>query len=122
MAQIYARKWSETVEAGHSKYVFSERIPAGHVLHVKNCFAHAPEREANDIIKLGVRNGGVDVLVRARGGAVAKEGMSALCDFPIGESDQVFAYFPDSDNTDTIELHIIGELYRLEEWRSRKEG
>jgi len=118
MKQVYVRKWSETVEAGHSKYVFSEKIRPGHVLHVHNCFAHAPERGVNDIIWLGIRNGGEDILVRARGGKIEKEGMSALRDFYVGEGDQVFAYFPDSENTNTIELHVIGILYPLEEWRT----
>ena len=117
MKQIYCEKWSETVETSHSKYVFSDRVRPGHVLHVHNCYAHAPEREVADITWLGVRNGGQDILVRARGGAVAKEGMSALRDFYVGEGDQVFAYFPDSDNTDTIELHVIGIMFTLDEWR-----
>jgi len=117
MKTVYARKWSESVDASHSKYVFSERINPGHVLHVHNCYAHAPEREVSDITRIGVRNGGQDIFVRVRGGAIAKEGMSALRDFFVGEGDQVFAYFPDSDNTDTIELHVIGILYSLDEWR-----
>jgi len=121
MANLYVRKWAEVIDAAHSKYVFSERIRAGHVLHVHNCFAHAPEREINDIITLGVRNGGEDVIVRSRGGALAKEGLSTLRDFFVGGGDQVFAYFPDADNTDTVELHIIGDLMTLKEWRERNE-
>ena len=117
MKQIYCEKWSETVDASHSKYVFSDRVKPGHILHVHNCYAHAPERAINDITWLGVRNGGQDILVRARGGAIAKEGMSALNDFYVGEGDQAFAYFPDADNTNTVELHVIGVLYTLDEWR-----
>jgi len=117
MKQVYARKWSETVDASHSKYVFSDKIKPGYVLHVHNCFAHAPERAVNDIIWMGVRNGGEDIIVRARGGKIEKEGMSALNDFFVGESDQVFAYFPDSEDTNTIELHVIGVIYALDEWR-----
>ena len=117
MKQVYAEKWSETVEDGHSKYVFSDRIKTGHMLHVHNCYAHAPQRAASDIICLGVRNGGQDILIRARGGAIAKEGMNALNDFFVGEGDQVFAYFPDSDNTNTIELHVIGTIMTVDEWR-----
>lgn len=121
MKQIYAEKWSETVDASHSKYVISDRVKPGHMLHVHNCYAHAPEREVSDIIRMGVRNGGQDIIVRARGGAIAKEGMSALNEFYVGEGDQVFAYFPDSDNTDTIELHVIGILMTLDEWRQMRE-
>lgn len=121
MALLYAERWSETVDASHSKYVFSDRVKSGHVLHVNTCFCHAPERDANDIIKLGVRNGGTDILIRSRAGAIAKEGMSSLRDFNVGEHDRVFAYFPDAENDDTIELHIAGCLRTLEEWRASVE-
>lgn len=117
MKQVYCEKWSETVGASHSKYVLSDKIPPGNMLHVHNCYAHAPEREVADIIRIGVRNGGQDILVRAHGGVTAKEGTCSLNDFFVGEGDQVFAYFPDSDSTDTIELHVIGILYSLDEWR-----
>jgi len=43
--------------------------------------------------------------------------MNALNDFFVGEGDQVFAYFPDSDNTNTIELHVIGTIMTVDEWR-----
>lgn len=118
MRQVYIRRWSDTIIAGHSGYVISEKVDSGMVLHVQNCYAHAPERATSDIIWLGVRDGSGDVLVRARGGAIAKEGMSSLNDFFVGEGDQVFAYFPDADENDTIELHIIGVLYDLKSWRT----
>jgi len=117
MKQIYCEKWSETVDASHSKYVFSDRIDPGKILHVKNCFAHAPEREALDIVQLGVQNGGTKVLIRARKWNIAGEGVSAFNDFFVGEGDQIYAHFPDADNTDTVELHVIGVLYTLDEWR-----
>lgn len=120
MRQIYARSWSEKIVDGHSKKVISSRIAPGKVLHVHNCFAHAPEREVNDEVTLSVINGGKNIIIRSRGGAVAKSGMSALNDFFVGESDQICAYFPDSDNTDTIELHVIGCLMTLDEWRQMR--
>jgi len=118
MRRMYIDSWSEKLIAGHSGYVFSERVRTGEVLHVQNCYAHAPQRGVNDIIWLGVRNGSKDVLVRARGGKIEKEGMSALNDFLVGEGDQVFAYFPDAEDDDTGELHIIGVLYDLKSWRT----
>ncbi|MBA7494447.1 hypothetical protein ES702_05023 [subsurface metagenome] len=121
MRRVYIEKWSETVDAAHSKYVFSDRVDPGYVLHVHSCYAHAPQRAANAIIWLGVRDGVKDVLVRARGGAIAKEGMSALRDFFVGEGDQVFAHFPDSVGGNTIELHVIGCLISLDEWREKGE-
>lgn len=120
MSVLYIKKWSEIVAAGHSKYVYSEKIDAGKILHVHNCYAHAPERDANDIIQLGVERGGEKVLIRSRGGAIAKEGMSALRDFFVGEGNRVFGYFPDSEDDDQIELHIVGHLLDIEEWRAGK--
>lgn len=121
MRRVYIEKWSETVVAGHSKYVFSDRVDPGHILHAHNCFAHAPERETNDIIQIGVRDGGRDILLRSRAGAIAKEGMSSLTDFFVGEGDQIFAYFPDADETDTIELHVVGCLLSVDEYREKGE-
>ena len=117
MRQMFIECWSETIDASHSRYVFSDRVPTGYVLHVMNCYAHAPEREINDIIRIGVRSGGKDCLLRARASAIAKEGMSTLNGFLAGEGDKVFAYFPDGDNTDTVELHINGILIPVKEWR-----
>jgi len=117
MKQMYARKWSETVDASHSKYIFSDRVDPNYILHVLSCYAHAPERVASDVTWIGVRNGGQDILVRARGGIAQHEGLSTLNDFFVGEGDQVFAYFPDADDTNTIELHVIGILISLDEWR-----
>jgi len=119
--RIYIEKWCETANSAPLLYVYSDPVPAGYILHVHTCYAHAPERSANEIIWLGVRNGGVDVLVRARGPAVAAEGMSARRDFFVGEGDQVFAYFPSATTTDSIELHIVGCLIPLAEWREKGE-
>lgn len=121
MRRVYIEKWCETANSAPSLYVFSERIPPGYVLHVHSCYAHAPERAANEIVWLGVRNGGKDVLVRARGAGIAAEGMSARRDFFVGEGDQIFAYFPSALTTDKIELHIIGCLISLDEWREKGE-
>lgn len=118
MRQVYIDSWSVLFTAGHSGYVFSDTVRPGMVLHVQNCYAHAPERDTSEIVQMGVRNGSKDVLVRARGGAIAKEGMSSLNDFLVGEGDQVFAYFPSAEAEDTIELHIIGVLYDLKSWRT----
>jgi hypothetical protein len=122
MGQIYIEKWSETIVSGHSKYVFSDRVQVGHILHVQSCYAYDADLAQNDIIKIGVRNGGVDVLARAHVKTAKDVGMSALNTFFVGEGDLVFAHFPQALNTNTIELHVIGELFRLEEWRKRQEG
>jgi len=121
MRRIYIDKWCETPATAPSLYVFSDRVDPGFVLHVHSCHAHAPERAASEIIWLGVRNGVKDVLIMARGGAIAKEGMSALRDFFVGEGDQIFAYFPSATGTEAIELHVVGCLISLDEWREKGE-
>lgn len=117
MRQLYINKWSEKIGADHSKYILSDAIKAGQVLHVHNCYAHAPERAATEIIWLGVRNGIGDVLVRARAAGTTAEGMSARRDFFVGEGDQIFAYFPSAESGDTLELHVVGCLIDLDSWR-----
>jgi hypothetical protein len=117
MRIVFCQKWGRTVAATDDRYVKSDRIRPGYVLHVMSCFAHAPEREALDVLKLCVRSGGQDVCIRSRAANLAKTGMSALNSFLVGEGDQVMAYFPDSDTGDTIELCINGFLIPIVEWR-----
>lgn len=117
MRQIYIHRWSEKIGADHSNYILSDTVRAGQVLHVHSCYAHAPERDANEIIQLGVRNGIGDVLIRARAAGVVAEGMSARRDFFVGEGDQIFAYFPSAESGDTLELHVVGCLLDLASWR-----
>lgn len=121
MRQLYIKKWCKTATTAPSLYVLSDRIKPGWILHVHNCYAHAPERDTSEIIMLGVRNGEGDILIRSRGGAIAKEGMSALNDFFVGEGDQIFAYFPSATGTESIELHVVGCLITLDEYREKGE-
>ncbi|MBA7681442.1 hypothetical protein ES703_89780 [subsurface metagenome] len=121
MRQIYINKWSETATSAPSLYVLSDVIKPGWILHVHSCYAHAPERAQNEIIWLGVRNGVGDVLVRARAAGIAAEGMSARRDFFVGEGDQIFAYFPSATGSDVIELHVIGCLLSIDEYREKGE-
>lgn len=118
MRTVYCESWGRTVASTDDRYVFSDRIKAGEVLHVMTCFAGAPEREANDVIEIGVRSGGKDICLRHRAGSLAKNGMSTLNEFLVGEGDQVFAYFPDADTGDRIELCVHGYLMPVAEWRA----
>ncbi len=117
MKEIYTGKWTEIVTQAHDRYVWSDPIQNGKVLHVQNMYGHGHEREAKDRIKLGVKNGATEVLIRARKWADSGEGLSAFNDFYVGEYDKLFAYFPDSDDTDTIELHVIGVLMDRDDFR-----
>jgi len=91
------------------------------MLHVHNCFAYTAEAEADDEVRIGIVNGGQNTIIRLRTLDTPQKGISALRNFFVGEGDQVFGYFADVDETDTIELHIVGVLYSLEEWRKMTE-
>jgi len=121
MRQIYSRSFTVTFSTGGSGYVFSEKIDPGYVLHVHSCFAYAPEREANDDIVIGIRNGGQDVILFAVAPAATQRGADVTRDFYVGEGDQVFAYFPDVDNTDTIGINLNGELMTRVDWEKGME-
>lgn len=121
MRQLYIKKWCETAITAPSLYVFSDRIKPGWILHVHNCYAHAPERAANEIVMLGIRNGEGDVLIRVRAAGIAAEGMSSRRDFFVGEGDQIFAYFPSAAGGDVIELHVVGCLISLDDFREKGE-
>jgi len=121
MRQVYLNKWCETPNTAPSKYVYSDVVKPGYVLHVHTCFAHDPERAANEIITMGILDAGRQIILRSRGCAIAKEGMSALKDFFVGEGDKIFAYFPDATGDDPIELHVVGVLLSLDEWREKGE-
>jgi len=117
MKQIYIEKTAVTFSTGDSGYIYGERIRPGHVLRVDICCAYAPEREASDDVKIGVENGGDKVLIKAVAPLAAQGGVTSDTPFYVGEGDRAFAYFPDADDTDTLELHIIGQLMTLNDWR-----
>lgn len=121
MRQIYIRKFSETFVSAPGGYVYSDRVKPGHILHVHNCFAYSPQFAPNDIIVIGIKTVGQKVLIRARSPGVAAEGMSARRDFFCGEGDSIFAYFPNASDTDTLELHVVGCLLSLDEFREQGE-
>jgi len=121
MRQIYIRKFSETFVTAPSGYVYSDRIKPGLILHVHNCFAYSPQFAINEIIMIGIKTGGSTVLIRARSPGVAAEGMSAINDFFCGEGDEIFAYFPNASGTDAMELHVIGCMLSLNEFRAQGE-
>lgn len=121
MRQIYSRSFTVAFATGDSGYVLSERIDPGWVLHVLSCSAYSPEREASDDVIIGVRNGGQDVVITAQAPLAAQRGVDAPNDFFVGEGDQVFAYFPDVDSTDSIGIHLNGVLVRREEWEDMAE-
>lgn len=118
MKQVYNRSFAATWLTGDSGYVFSDRIDPGYVLHVHSCSAYSPEREASDDVVIGIRSGSGDTIVTAQAPLAAQRAVDTPNDFFLGEGDQLFAYFPDVDNTDVIGIHINGVLMPLDEWEN----
>ena len=116
MRQIYNRSFTVTWLTGDSGYVLAERIDPGYVLHVLSCSAYSPQRELSDDVVIGIRNGGEDIILTAQAPLAAQRGVDTPTPFLVGESDQVFAYFPDADNTDSLSIHINGVLMPVREW------
>lgn len=121
MRQIYARKFTDVFATGDTGYVYSEKIDPGMVLRVEIAFAYAPDRKASDNIILGIVDGVEKVILRAAAPLEAQKGLANDNPFHMGEGDRLYAYFPDVDDTDTIELHVIGTLMPLDEWRQMRE-
>lgn len=116
MRQVFNRAFQTTFATGDTGYVLSERIDSGYILHVHACFAYAPDRDANDRIIIGIRNGGLDVILKALSPLATQEGDAVATDFYVGENDQVYGYFPDSENGDTIGINLNGVLIPRRLW------
>lgn len=121
MRQIYTRGWNIVWHTGDSGYVFSDRIDPGWILHIHAAFAYAPERDPSDKITMGIRHGGLDVIIRAQATLAVQLGMEAPGDFFLGEGDQVFAYFANAEDGDTIGIHLNGVIMPLSEWEKMQE-
>jgi hypothetical protein len=121
MRQILSRRYAVTWTTGASAYVYSEQVPPGYVVHVKSCVGYSAERDASDDVVLGYTDGGEKIIVTAMATLAAQMGVASPQDFYVGEGDKVFAYFPDVENNDTIELHINGTLLPIEDFEKGME-
>jgi len=115
---LYARQWTETITAGHSLKVYSEKVPPGYVLKVNACFFHVPEAEASDQLMICLEDGGQNIVLRSRKSTTALSGISIFNPFPVGEGDRIWAYAKDADEGDALVLNIIGEMIPASEWRN----
>lgn len=116
MRQVYSRSFAVTFATGDSGYVLADRVKPGHILHVLSCLAYSPQREASDDVVIGIRDPAGDIILAAEAPLAAQMGVAAPNEFLVGEGDRVFAYFPDCDNTDSLQIHLNGILYPLNEW------
>lgn len=116
MRQVLSRRYAVTWTTGASAYVYSDQVPPGYIVHVKSCVGYSPQRDASDDIVLGYTDGAEKIIVTAMATLAAQFGVASPRDFYVGEGDKVFAYFPDVENNDEIELHINGTLITVTEF------
>jgi len=118
---LYARQWTETITAGHSLKVYSDKVPPGYVLKVNGCFFHVPDAEASDQLTIYLEDGGQNIILRSRKSTTALSGISIFNTFPIGEGDRIWGYAKNADEGDTIVLNVVGEMIPVSEWRNYQE-
>lgn len=120
MRYLYQKHWTETITAGHDKRVYSERVKAGWVLEAHFCYLHLPGSKAGDVATILVDIGGEELVLRSRARDAAKQGMSTIRPFHVGEHRRVIGHAPDADVGDVITMSLCGAMIPLRKWRRGK--
>lgn len=117
MRYLYQNHWTETITAGHSKEVCSDKVKAGWLLYVHSCYLHLPEAKSGHVATIYLVYGARRHVLRSRARDAAKQGMSAILPFHVAEHQCVIGYAPEANIGDTIELGVCGEMVRLKRWK-----
>jgi len=117
---LYQEHWTETIATGHSKRVYSDPVKPGWLLEVHYCYLHLPESKLNDVATIYIETGGEDLVLRSRARDAAKQGMSAIRPFHVGEHRRVYGHAPGADNGNTISLSLCGAMLELKKWKKGK--
>jgi len=117
---LYQGYWTEIITAGHDKRVYGDLVKPGTLLDVCYCYLHAPESKIADVLTLSIDIGGEELVLRSRARDAAKQGMSVLLPFHVGEHRRVIGYAPDSDIGDHICLSLCGAMLDLKKWTKGK--
>lgn len=115
---LYARQFTETVAAGHSLKVFSEKVDPRYILRIDACFFHVPESQINDVLMIYMENGGQDTIMVSEVVETAKNGLKLPTPLTIGEGDRIYGYSASADVGDSLVLSIAGKLIPVDEWRN----
>lgn len=116
----YQHKATTTISGDDGGRVYGERVKAGWILKVLTCFLHMPEAAINDVATLLVDDSGQELEIRSRARDGAKQGMSALNPFYVGEGQRVIGYSPHLNDELEMSLTVIGEMIPLKKWRRGK--
>lgn len=116
MRYLYQRHWTEIVDSGHSLEVWSEPVKPGKILHVHSCYLHLPDSHRNDVATIYLVHGAQRHVLRSRARDQAKQGMSVVLPFHVGEHQRIIGYAPQADVGDEMTLGICGEMLDLKKW------
>lgn len=116
----YQHKATETISGTAGGRVYGERVKPGWILKVLTCYLHMPNAKIADVATLVVDNGSEELEIRSRARDAAKQGMSALNPFYVGEYQRVIGSTDKSVDGDQICLTVIGEMIPLKKWRKGK--
>jgi len=120
LRHVYKGYWTETTTSGGTNRVYGDPVPPGRLLEVHYCYFHVPDSAKGDVLTLYVETGGEDLVLRSRARDAAKQGMSALRPFCVGEHRRVYGHAPDAGDGDHICLSLCGSLVDLKRWRKGK--
>lgn len=120
MRYLYQNHWTETITVGHSLEVASDRVKAGWLLRVHTCYFHLPNAAKGDVATIFLEHGAQRHVLRSRARDNAKQGMSAILPFHVGEHQRVIGYAPDASVGDVITLGLCGEMVKLRAWKKGK--
>jgi len=95
-------------------------IKPGRLLEVHYCYLHAPEAKTGHILTIFIDIGGEELVLRSRARDAAKQGMSAVRPFHVGEHRRVIGYAPDANIGDHICLSLCGAMLDLKKWKRGK--
>lgn len=120
MRKEYQYHTHKIIKVGDNNRICGERVKAGWILKVLTCYLHMPDSAKGDIAEILINQGSLELEIRARARDAAKQGMSALNPFYVGEYQCIIGYAPDSGVGDEICLTVIGEMIPLKKWRKGK--
>jgi len=116
----YSHRAREIITADHDRRVYGERVKPGWILKVLTCFLHMPDSKSGHIANILVDSRTLPLEIRSRARDAAKQGMSTLNPFYVGEYERVVGHSPNSVLNDEICLTVIGEMIPLKKWRKGK--
>lgn len=113
----YQHRTTVTISGTEGGRIYGERVKPGYILKVLTCFLHVPNAKIADVVEILIEHGDDVLEIRSRARDAAKQGMSALNPFYVGEYQRIIGQTLKSTDGDHICLTVIGEMIPLKKWR-----